>query len=232
MRNALWVYLSSSPLLWLTGTLLVWLICQKVTMIARGNALAKPVLTSVVLIVSILTIFGIEYKTYLAGAQFIHFLLGPATVALGIPLYEHFRLVKENFIPVVIALVVGCITAVTSVIFLGRYFEFSSTIIASLAPKSTTAPVAMAITASLGGDPALTAALVIMTGIGGAVIVTPLMNMLRIRDYSARGFAAGLASHGIGTARAYAVDPVAGLFAGLAMALNAIVTSLIVHIFL
>jgi len=84
----------------------------------------------------------------------------------------------------------------------------------------------------LHGDPALTAAVVIMAGITGAVVVTPLMNAMKIRDYSARGFAVGLASHGIGTARAYSVDPVAGLFSGLAMGLNALVTSLIVHLFL
>jgi putative effector of murein hydrolase len=101
-----------------------------------------------------------------------------------------------------------------------------------MAPKSATAAVAMAISSSLHGDPALTAVVVILTGICGAIIVTPLMNAMKIRDYSARGFAVGLASHGIGTARAYSVDPVAGLFSGLAMGLNAIVTSLIVHLFL
>jgi putative effector of murein hydrolase len=90
----------------------------------------------------------------------------------------------------------------------------------------------MAVSAGLNGDPALTAAVVVLTGICGALIVTPLMNAMRIKDYSARGFAVGLASHGIGTARAYAVDPVAGLFSGIAMGLNAVLTSLIVHLFL
>jgi putative effector of murein hydrolase len=106
-------------------------------------------------------------------------------------------------------------------------FGVPRNLLASLAPKSVTAGVAMAISEGLGGEPALTAVLVITTGIIGAVMVTPLMNALGIRNYAARGFAIGLASHGIGTARAFAVDPVAGTFAGLAMGMNAVVTALI-----
>jgi predicted murein hydrolase (TIGR00659 family) len=176
--------------------------------------------------------FHINYERYFAGAQFIHFLLGPATVALGIPLYEKLSLVRANLVPMIAALIVGSFAAVATTLFMGRLLGFEPGIIASIVPKSATAAVAMAISSGLHGDPALTAAVVILTGICGAIIVTPLMNLMRIRDYSARGFAVGLASHGIGTARAYAVDPVAGLFSGLAMGLNAIVTSLIVHLFL
>ena len=102
----------------------------------------------------------------------------------------------------------------------------------SLAPKSVTAGIAMAISENLGGVPALTAVLVIATGVIGAVIVTPLFDALKIRDYAARGFAVGLASHGIGTARAFVVDEVAGTFAGIAMGLNGVATSLIVPLLL
>ncbi|MBY3231700.1 LrgB family protein [Rhizobium laguerreae] len=232
MDEGLWVYLSASPLLWLSMTLLVWITALRIANVLPANPLINPVLLSVSAIACLLSVFHVRYQTYFAGAQFIHFLLGPATVALGIPLYEKLHLVRANLIPMVVALFAGSLTAVTTTIYLCHVFGFDQTVIASLAPKSVTAAVAMAISSGLHGDPALTAAVVILTGISGAIIVTPLMNAMKIRDYSARGFAVGLASHGIGTARAYSVDPVAGLFSGLAMGLNAIVTSLIVHLFL
>src|SRR5690606_15443392 len=125
------------------------------------------------------------------------------------------------------ALVVGSVTAIMSVLMLGRLFGLPDAVTLAMAPKSVTAGVAMGIAEQTGGAPSLTAILVISTGILGAIMVTPLMNMLKIRDYAARGFAAGLASHGIGTARAFAVDPIAGTFAGIAMGLNAVLTALL-----
>lgn len=226
------VYLGASPLLWLTITVLVWIGATSLARRSGGNAFVNPVLIAVLVIVTLLEVSGVGYGIYFSGTQFIHFLLGPATVALGIPLFRRLDLVKRNLLPMLAALLVGSVTAVVSVVVLGRLFQFPETTIVSIAPKSSTAAVAMAISSSLGGDPSLTAAMVILTGIFGAIIVTPFMNLLRITDYGARGFSVGLASHGIGTARAYAADPVAGLFAGVAMALNAVVTSLVVPLFL
>ena len=125
------------------------------------------------------------------------------------------------------ALIVGAFVAIVSALLVARALGAPRAVLVSLAPKSITAGVAMAVSETLGGAP-LTAALVIATGVFGAIVVTPLMNALKIRDYAARGFAVGLASHGIGTARAFAVDPVAGVFAGVAMGLNAVVTPAIV----
>lgn len=232
MTEGLWVYLSASPLLWLAGTLVVWLAATHIAGLMPGNALLNPIMLSVIAIAAVLYFSGVDYDAYFEGAQFIHFLLGPATVALGIPLYEKLSLVRSNLLPLLSALVIGSLTAVGSTVFLADLFGFTPAVVASLAPKSTTAAVAMAISSGLKGDPALTAAVVVLTGICGAIIVTPLMNAMRIKDYSARGFAVGLASHGIGTARAYSVDPVAGLFSGIAMGLNAVVTALVVHLFL
>ena len=232
MNSGLWVYLATSPLLWLAGTLVVWLAATRIAGLSPGNPLLNPIMLSIAAIAVVLLLSGVRYGTYFEGAQFIHFLLGPATVALGIPLYEKLALVKSNLLPMLGALVAGSLSAVGSTVFLSHLFGFSPSVVASLAPKSTTAAVAMAISSGLNGDPALTAAVVVLTGICGAIVVTPMMNAMRIRDYSARGFAAGLASHGIGTARAYSVDPVAGLFSGIAMGLNAVLTSLIVHLFL
>ncbi|SEI21529.1 TIGR00659 family protein [Rhizobium tibeticum] len=232
MSDGLWVYLATSSLLWLSGTLVIWIFATFLAGLRSSNPLFNPTLISIVIIAVILYLTGIDYHRYFEGAQFIHFLLGPATVALGIPLYEKFALVRRNLLPMIVALTIGSLTAVGSTILLSEMFGFPEFIAASLAPKSTTAAVAMAISESLAGDPSLTAAVVVLTGICGAVVVTPMMNAMGVRDYGARGFAVGLASHGIGTARAYSVNPVAGLFSGIAMGLNAIVTSIVVHIFL
>ncbi len=232
MNSGLWVYLATSPLLWLAGTLIVWLAAAGIAGLRPNNPLLNPIILSIAAIAAALYLSGIEYNTYFEGAQFIYFMLGPATVALGIPLYEKLGMVRSNLIPMLLALVAGSLTAIGSTVYLAHLFGFAPAVVASLAPKSATTPVAMAISSSLHGSPALTAAVVILTGICGALIVTPMMNAMRIKDYSARGFAVGLASHGIGTARAYSVDEVAGLFSGIAMGLNAVVTPLIIHLFL
>ena len=230
MNTNLWVYLSTSPLLWLTGTLVVWALAQFIFEKANKNPAVNPVLLSMLIIVPLLRVFSIDYKTYFDGAQFIHFLLGPATVALGIPLFQRIGTVRASLLPILAALLVGCVVAIGSTLLIGHLMGLSPLILASIAPKSATTAVAMAISSSLHGDPGLTAAVVLATGISGAIIVTPLMNAMRIKDYSARGFAAGLASHGLGTARAFSVHPDAGLFAGLAMGLNAALTSVIIHL--
>lgn len=224
----LWVYLSATPLFWLTATLGAWLISDALAAASGRNPLVNPVLLAVIILGCVLRLSGTEYQTYFNGAQFIHFLLGPATVALGIPLYRNIKLVRENLLPMGVSLVIGSVVAIASATLVAAAMGVPQRVVVSLAPKSVTAGVAMAISQSLGGIPSLTAALVIMTGILGAIVVTPLMNALRIRDYAARGFAAGLAAHGIGTARAFTVDPVAGTFAGIAMGLNAVLTAAMV----
>ena len=224
---SLWVYLSTSPLLWLTVTFVAWLAADALARRSGRNPLVNPVLIAVVLVGTLLKLTGTDYKVYFGGAQFVHFLLGPATVALALPLHRNWPLVRRNLLPMAAALVVGSLTAIASALAIAASFGVPRSVLVSLAPKSVTAPVAMAISEGLGGEPALTAVLVIATGIVGAVMVTPLMNAMGIRNFAARGFAVGLASHGIGTARAFAVDPVAGTFAGLAMGLNAIMTALV-----
>lgn len=225
---SLWVYLSKSPLLWLTVTLLVYAMADAVSLKTQRHPLANPVLHSIWIVGLFLLLTGTSYSTYFAGAQFVHFLLGPATVALGVPLYENRKRVAASILPMLAALVVGSITAIVSVMVFARMFGLPRPVILSLAPKSVTAGVAMGISESLGADPSLTAVAVILTGIMGAIVVTPLMNRAGITDFRARGFAAGLAAHGIGTARAFQVDEIAGVFSGIAMSLNALVTSLLV----
>jgi predicted murein hydrolase (TIGR00659 family) len=225
---SLWVYLSQSPLLWLTVTLLTYAIADAVSLATYRHALANPVFHSMWIIGAFLVVTGTSYTTYFEGAQFVHFLLGPATVALAVPLYENRKVALAAILPMLAALAVGSVTAIVSVVWLAEAAGLPRTVVLSLAPKSVTAGVAMGISESLHADPSLTAVAVILTGIMGAMIVTPLMNRIGTRDLRARGFAVGIAAHGIGTARAFQVDAVAGVFASIAMSLNALVTSLLV----
>lgn len=229
---ALWVYLSTSPLLWLTVTLLAWLAADALARLSGRHPLVNPVLIAIVLVAVLLKTTGTGYDAYFDGAKFVHFLLGPATVALALPLHRNWPLVRRNLLPMAAALAVGSVTAIASAVALAAAFGVPRGVLVSLAPKSVTAGVAMAVSESLGGEPALTAVLVVATGLIGAVMVTPLMDALRVRDYAARGFAVGLASHGIGTARAFVVNPVAGTFSGVAMGLNAVVTALVAPVLL
>lgn len=229
---SLWVYLSATPLLWLTVTLVAWLAADWLARRSARHPLVNPVLIAVLLVAILLKATDTNYKVYFDGAQFVHFLLGPATVALAVPLYCNRALVLRHLLPMAGALAVGSVTAIVSALGIAACFGMPRAILVSLAPKSVTAAVAMAVSQKLGGEPALTAVLVIATGIIGAVMVTPLMNALGIRNYAARGFAVGLASHGIGTARAFTVHPIAGIFAGLAMGLNAVATAVVAPVLL
>lgn len=227
---SLWVYLSQTPLLWLSVTLAVYAAVDAVSLASHRNPFMNPVLHSIWIIGVFLYVTGTSYTTYFSGAQFVHFLLGPATVALAVPLYENRKLVAAAILPMLAALLVGSVTAILSVVLFAEAAGLPRDIVLALAPKSVTAGVAMGISETLGANPAITVIATVLTGIMGAIVVTPTMNRLGITDFRARGFAAGLASHGIGTARAFQVDEVAGVFAGIAMGLNALVTSLLVPI--
>ena len=228
----LWVYLSTAPLFWLTVTLLAWLAADALARASGRHPTVNAVLIAGLIVGSLLLASGTGYRTYFDGAQFIHFLLGPATVALGIPLYRNRALVRRNLLPMAAALAAGAVVSIASAVGIAAALGAPRDVLASLAPKSVTTPVAMAVSERLGGQPSLTAALVILTGILGAVMVTPLMNAMGMKDFAARGFAAGLAAHGIGTARAFTVDTVAGTFAGIALGLNALVTAVLAPLLL
>lgn len=228
----IWSYLSRGPLLWLTATLAAYALGDACFRAANRLPLVNPVLIAVALLGGLLWATGTPYATYFEGAQFVHFLLGPATVALAVPLALNLPRLRRAALPVLAALLAGSTTAIVTTLAIAQAFGADAALMATLAAKSTTAPVAIGISESLGGSPTLTAVLVILTGITGAIVATPLLNLLRLKDWRARGFATGVASHGIGTARAFQVNPVAGAFAGLGMALNAILTALLAPVLL
>jgi len=221
----IWVYLSATPLLGLTVTLLAYQAAFWLYSRSGLNPLANPVALSVAMLVALLLATDTPYATYFEGAQFVHFLLGPATVALAVPLYANLDKLRRNLLPLGGALLAGSVTAGASALAIGWALGASRETLLSLAPKSVTTPIAMGIAEKLGGLPSLTAVLVVCTGILGAVLARGTLNLLRIEDHAVRGFAVGIAAHGIGTARAFQVSETMGAFAGLAMGLNGLATA-------
>ncbi|MDT8342843.1 MAG: LrgB family protein [Thermohalobaculum sp.] len=226
MRD-IWVYLAREPLVHLTLTLMAFQVGSWIYRRGAMNPLLNPVLIAVVLVVSGLLLTGTSYDAYFEGAQFVHFLLGPATVALAIPLYRQVARVRRSALALGVSIVTGSLAASASAVGVAWALGASRDTLISVAPKSVTAPVAMGIAESLGGLPSLTAVLVILTGILGAMLGPWVLTLAGVRDWAARGLAIGTASHGIGTARALQVNEVAGAFAGLAMGLNALATALL-----
>lgn len=228
--SSIWVYLAATPLLWLTLTVAIYWLASKVAQRLGAPPVANPVLMAIVALVGLLLLTGTPYETYFAGAQFVHFMLGPATVALAVPLYLASDKLRRVLVPALVALLVGSATGIGSAVLLARLLGVSELVTLSLAPKSITTPIAMGISAQIGGLPSLTAVLVILTGMVGAIVGNDSLNLLRVRDQSVRGFAMGLAAHGLGTARALQLNAEARAFAGLAMGLNGAMTALLVPI--
>jgi len=223
----MWVYLSTSPLLHLTFTITSFVFARLVYRKLGRPALLNPVLITVLVIVALLTWTNTSYEAYFEGAQFVHFLLGPATVALAIPLYRQITLVKRYPFALTVSIVSGSLAAMISAVLIAKLGDVGEQTLISIAPKSATTPVAMGIAEQLGGLPSLTAVLVILTGIVGAAMGPWLLDKLQVTDSVAQGLAMGLASHGLGTGRAVFMSEVAAAFAGLAMGLNALVTAVL-----
>ncbi len=223
----IWSYLSRDPLLWLTATLVAYVAGDAIFKASGRRPIANPVLLSVVFLAIILQATRTPYQTYFEGAQFIHFMLGPVTVALAVPLHSNLHRLKSAALPMLCALFAGSLTAIASAVTIAWALGVEGQTLLSIAPKSATAPVAIGISEAIGGSTTLTAVMVILTGITGAIIATPLLNALKITDWRARGFAVGVAAHGIGTARAFQVNETAGAFAGIGMGVNALLTAIL-----
>lgn len=221
----LWVFLAASPLLSLTITLLAFQFSAWLVHRLRAGTYLHPVLVSMAILIGFLLVTDTSYQTYFEGAQFVHFLLGPATVALAVPLYDNFARVRRVLKPLTVACLVGSITAALSAVAVGLALNASQETILSLAPKSVTSPIAMGIADKLGGLPALTAALVLVTGSIGCITAPWLFRLLRIRDETVKGFTLGLSAHGFGTAQAFTISPLAGAFAGLGIGFAGVVTA-------
>lgn len=227
----LWVYLSATPLFGLTATLVTYVLAHALYLRVKQAPWANPVLWSVSTIAAVLLITGVPYPTYFSGAQFIHFLLGPAVVALGWPLWQRRVELRQRWGRLLVASLAGGIAASGSALALGWALDLPPDVLLSMAPKSVTAPVAMGIAEKIGGIPALSAVFAVLTGLVGALSGKYLFAALRLpystEGWTARGFALGTAAHGIGAARALQVNADAGAYAGLALGLQVVLASLL-----
>lgn len=227
-----WMRFAASPLVGLAMTLLAYRFAFWLFRRSGQRAWANPVLLAILVLTLVLWATGIPYPSYFEGAQFIHFLLGPATVALAVPLFAQWKRLRRMALPLLVALLAGSATAVVSAMGIASALGASPATVFSLAPKSVTTPIAMGIAEQIGGLPSLTAVLVIVTGIVGATGFPWLFRLLRVNDHAAQGFAVGVAAHGIGTARAFLASEEMGAFAALAMGLNGLLTAVILPLFL
>lgn len=224
----IWVFLASSPLLWLTLTLTVYLASLTLYRKAGATPFLLPILTSVMALVSILLLTDTPYPVYFEGAKFIHFMVGPATVALALPLYGQLRQLKKIWKSVCLALLAGSLTAICSTAFIAWALGGSMETIVSVAPRSATMPIAMALADHFGGLASLAAVAVAITGISGTIVARPLFTLFNIQHPAAQGFALGVTAHAIGTARALQVHEKVGAFSALGMSLNGILTAILI----
>ncbi len=226
----IWVYLSGSPLLALFITLLAYQVGVLAYEKSKQNPLVNPVAIAVVIVAIFIKLIDMPYDKYFEGAQFIHFLLGSATVALAIPIYRGFKSLRGHAIPLLTALIVGGSVSIVSSVAILSLFGADKNIIGAFYAKSVTAPIAMGIAERIGTSPTLTAIFAVSTGIIGAIIAPFILNLLKIRPWWQRGFPIGIASHGIGVSRAMSINAEAGTYASLAMGLHGIIGSLAIPI--
>ena len=194
------------------------------------NPLANPVLIAIVVIGITLRLLHLSYQDYFTGAQFIHFLLGPATVALAIPMVRALEHMRRGFWPLMSALLAGSLIGLISGYAIVRLLGGGQAVALSMAPKSLTTPIAIAVSASIGGIPSLSAVLAILGGILVAISIDPVLDWLKINEPSARGLAAGTAGSGIGASRVIPQHTLSAAFAGVAIGANGILTAVLAPI--
>jgi len=217
----------ASALLWVTVTVVTYAGALWWYGRVRGNPFFVPVATTSAVVMLLLWVTQTPYRSYADATMPLSFLVGPATVALAVPLYAQMERLRRIWRPLLVALVVGCSVALLTAIGVAWALGGSWQTLVSLAPKSATMPIAMPMADRLGGLPALAAVAVVITGVVGTIVSHPLLRLLRVRDPAARGFAIGLTAHAIGMARELQIHPTSGGFAALAMGLNGILTALL-----
>lgn len=222
----------ASPLYGITLTLAAYWVAQQLWRRTGRPPALNPVLVAMALGALVVWLLGTPYEQYLVGARYVSFLLGPATVALALPIYRQRDTIRRAAPMIVVSLLVGCVAAIASGYWITRWLGGTRELALSMAPKSATTPISIALAEQVGGLPPLTAIFTIVAGVIGAVAAPGLLGILRIRDPRARGLAIGLSSHGVGTARALEIDETTGAFSGVGMALNGLATSLLLGVVL
>jgi predicted murein hydrolase (TIGR00659 family) len=228
--NAAIVWLEHAPLTGLFLTLLAYRLAVGLNRRCHGHPLTNTVLVGMLIVMGVLYASGMSYDAYMEGARFIHLLLGPATVALAVPLYDNFLRLRRSAAALSITLLFGSLVGILSGTLLARLAGLPRPVLLSLMPRSATTPIAMGIADQVGGIAPITVASVIITGVCGAAFFGVFRKRFPAFDDVTMGFATGLAAHGVGTARALQYSETAGAFAGLAMGLNGLATAVLVPV--
>ena len=207
-------------------TFIVFFLAQKLQEKLKW-ILLNPIMVSVAIIILFLTVFNIDYSAYHQGTRMIEFFLKPAVVAMGVPLYLQLERIKKQAVIIVVSQLAGCIVGIVSVVLIAKLLGASKEIVLSVAPKSVTVPIAMEVSKMIGGIPALTAAVVLVVGIFGAIFGYTILKLARVTNPISQSLAMGTASHGIGTSRSMAISSTYGVYSSLGLILNGIFTSVL-----
>ena len=226
--HEIWVYLSGSPLLALILTLSAYQAGVMIYERFDRNPLANPVAIAIAIVATVITAIDMPYAKYFEGAQFVHFLLGTATVALAVPIYKGLEALRGRIFPLLAALLAGGATSIASAVGIAKLMGADAAIIGGFYAKSVTAPIAMGIAERVNVSPTLTAVFAVTTGILGAILVRFVMDAIGMKSWWQRGFAVGVAAHGIGTSRAFSVHPEAGTYASLGMGLHGVLGAVLI----
>lgn len=211
--------------------ILLSVVCYEIGILIQQktkNPILNPLLLAIILVILVLTVFDIPKETYDLGGSYILFLLGPATVVMAVPLYRQINLLKKDWLPILVGIFVGSATSVLSVIGLARLFGVNIEIAVSMLPKSVTTAIGMEVSKEIGGVVSLTVAVIVLTGILGAVMGPFILKILGIKDEVAQGVAMGTASHAVGTSKAMELGETQGAMSGLSIGIAGLATVLII----
>ncbi len=197
-----------------------------------GLSFLNPILVSIAALIGILMLSGIDYATYRESGDYIDMWLKPAVVALGVPLYRQLSTIRKQMLPLLIAEMAGCVAGIISVVLVARLLGASQQVLMSLAPKAVTTPIAMEVSSALGGIPALTAAVVVCTGIFGGMAGFRIIRYSHVSSPIAGGLSMGTAAHALGTSAAMERSDRYGAFSSLGLTLNGLLTAILTPVIL
>ena len=216
----------SNPIIQLAITFGIYYVARQIQK-WTGWIVLNPILITIAALIALLQLTGISYETYEQGGQYIDFWLKPAIVALGVPLYQHLGQIRRQLLPILMSQLVGCLVGLVSVTLIASALGASHEVIVSLAPKSVTTPIAMEVCKTSGGIPSLTAAIVVIVGLFGAVFGFKILEVWHVRNPFSQGISMGTAAHAVGTSRAMEKGETYGAYSSLGLILNGVLTALL-----
>ena len=216
----------SNPIILLAITFGIYYVARQIQK-RTGWVVLNPILITIVALIALLQLTGISYETYEQGGQYIEFWLKPAIVALGVPLYQNLGQIRRQLLPILMSQLVGCLVGLVSVTLIASALGASHEVIVSLAPKSVTTPIAMEVCKTSGGIPSLTAAIVVIVGLFGAIFGFKILEVWHVRNPFSQGISMGTAAHAVGTSRAMEKGETYGAYSSLGLILNGVLTALL-----